>query len=252
MGLTLSGVFRRGFGVSVCWLAGIAAVGVVQNSALAGSISASPMMLEMPAGQSTSLLEIGNRGGEATTVQVRVFAWSQKGDEDRLEPTSDLLVSPAAASVAAGDTQVIRMLLRHPRGDAEMHYRLVVDELPVAAQNRQVNVAFRLSLPVVIAGKAVAVAAALRWELGGVQGRQVTLVVRNPGGRYVRISQVSAKLGSGQSVTARPVANNPGILPGAERRWRLELPADSVAAGTLRVTTDINGKQEEQALALIR
>ncbi|MBX6370208.1 MAG: molecular chaperone, partial [Rhodospirillales bacterium] len=148
-------------------LTGIA-LALCPRGAEAGALSVAPLSVELGAGRRIAALEVANRGAAAVAVQIRAFAWSQAGEEDRLAPTSDLLVSPTIARLGPSEEQVVRVALRRPPGAEERTYRLLLDELPDAAEaarrRAQIQVALRFSLPVLVRGTAPA-SPALSWRL---------------------------------------------------------------------------------------
>jgi fimbrial chaperone protein len=197
----------------------------------AGSLGVNPIFLEFGPGRTTATLEVTNRGGAATAVQIRLFAWSQQGDEDRLAATSDLLASPPLFDIKADEDQVVRLMLRRPADRLERPYRLLLDEIPPAGQARQIVVALRVSIPVIVAGTAPA-RPELTWRAERGAGNQIILAARNAGQRHVRVNVLEATLpGARSPVTARAVGANPFVLPGAERRWRLDIPGGAPRGG---------------------
>lgn len=229
-----------------------AAVGLFRPlPAAAGSLGLNPISLEIGPGRRMATIEVTNRGGAATTVQIRLFAWSQNGDEDILAPTSDLAVSPPIFDVKADEDQVLRLLLRRPAERMERAYRLILDEIPPPGRARQIVVALRISMPIIVAGTAPA-SPALQWQAGrGTNGR-IILTARNAGQRHTRINLLEAMLPRGGApLVARAVGSTPMILPGAERHWTLDVPGGAPRGGSLRLRAHIDGSSTaEQNVAL--
>ncbi|MCR0982682.1 fimbria/pilus periplasmic chaperone [Roseomonas pecuniae] len=181
-------------------------------------------------GQQTSVVTVTNRDATPTSVQVRAFDWSQDATRDRLTPTQDLLVSPPAFQLAPGGSQVVRMVLRRPPAGGERAFRLLVDQIPSPADaGQQVRFALRLSLPV-FAQTSANGRAQLEWRLqpGG------DLVILNRGTRRAQLAGLSLAAPGGASI---PLAapENPYVLPGVERHWRLR-GAPPRPGTTLRAT----------------
>ncbi|MCB4823541.1 fimbrial biogenesis chaperone [Roseicella aerolata] len=193
----------------------------------------SPTLLDFAPGQMAGLLEFANLGDGAISIDIDIVAWTQRGDEDILAPSEDIVVSPPAAVIPAGARQTLRVIFRRrPEGEGERSYRLLIAENPVAPdRNRTIAVAVTHSLPVFM-GPA----------LGGGQGRVQwraerspeggwDLVAANPGQRYIRIQSLSVLTSRAQQLPVEPRGRTPYVLPGVERRWRLpRVPAgiDSV------------------------
>jgi P pilus assembly chaperone PapD len=60
----------------------------------------------------------------------------------------------------------------------------------------------------------------LSWRAQREAGGQITFMASNSGQRPARVAEASIRLQDGTTVAIHPVAQNPYILPGAERRWR--------------------------------
>src|SRR4029079_19830605 len=91
-------------------------------------------------------------GDKATRVQRRRVPWSQADNEDRLEPTTDLLASPPIFELVPGGVQTVRLALRRPADpDRERSYRIVVSEVPGPPQPAFTGAQFalKLRLPVI-------------------------------------------------------------------------------------------------------
>lgn len=163
---------------------------MVTSPTIAQTLEIAPITVDLPAGRMTSTLRVTNRGTTTTTVQIRPFAWSQPAEGEKLDPTTTLIVSPPFTTLAPGDTQTVRIVLRKPVGAREDSYRLMVDQLPLAADAGTIRVALRISLPV-FAAPTGAARSNLTWKLVGTDPRTRLLVVRNDGTRRAKISALA-------------------------------------------------------------
>src|SRR5690348_12189977 len=93
----------RRAGVAFASACAVAAAGA------AGSISLSPIRVDLGPGQRSVALTVRNDGAHATLVQAQLVAWSQAGDDDVLEATADLIVSPPIFTIAPGTEQIVRI-----------------------------------------------------------------------------------------------------------------------------------------------
>ena len=222
-------------------------------AAHAQALEVAPVVVDMPAGQSTATLSVVNRGGTPTVVQARAFAWDQAGADDRLTSTGGLAISPPISKIEAGATQLIRIAVRERGGEAEQPYRILLDELPPPAEPGAVRVALRISMPVFVQpprpGKAE-----LDWAVRPGVGGQPELVARNRGKRRTRLVDMKLALPGGRNATVEP-NTNPYVLPGAERRWRLTAPAAAftgVSSVQLAAETDAGALSETVGVELGR
>lgn len=230
-------------------LGGATLAGVLRAApSRAAALGVNPVMLEFRPGRTTATFQVTNRGPTATAAQIRLFAWSQNGDEDVLTPTNDVLASPPLFEVKGDEEQMVRLVLRRPGEGSERTYRLILDEIPKASQQREVVVALRLSLPLIVTGTAPALPA-LTWRAERAGGDRILLAARNTGTQHVRINVLEALLPRG-AVTVQPVSANPYVLVGAERRW--QLPATGMASpGGLRLRIQAGtGPAAETTVAL--
>jgi fimbrial chaperone protein len=216
--------------------AALAGIGVAPSNAHAAGLQFSPILLDLGPGQRTATLEIMNRSADPRAVQVRPFTWSQPtGQDDALGATNDLAISPPLFTLPPNEMQLVRIVLRASGNDAaERAYRLLIDELPPPGQAGAVRLALRVSLPVFAAASS-RTAPDIRWSAQRA-GSGWDILAHNQGTRRARITELSATGPGGRRLAATPLAQNPWLLQGGHRRWRLEDPGRIVRSGsTLRV-----------------
>ena len=182
----------------------------------AQGLQVAPVGLELHAGESVTTVLVSNHSNQVAGMQVRSFAWSQQGGQDRLSPTQALDVSPPIFEVPAGGSQLVRLVLRSAPADAEAAYRLLFDQLPTAT-GTGVTLALRFSIPL-FAEPPNAVAADLDLHVER-EGAGAVLVARNRGTRRDRLFAPSllaagARLGLASNT-------NYYILAGSEQRWAI-------------------------------
>jgi fimbrial chaperone protein len=237
----------RSGSVASRWLGRFAVVAILLLVASAGAraqeLSVLPVTIQLAPGQLAATLTVSNRGASETSVQVRVYAWSQP-DGDQLQPTDAVIASPPLATIPAGGSQVVRLLLRQEPLRQEATYRLLLDQIPPPASPGTVRIALRLSIPI-FAEPPVRVAPAVRWGIE-IDGRQAYLVATNTGTRHLVVRDIAIRPATGAPLTVEANAS-PYILAGATRRWRLSTPAALPTPGTalhLTAQTD-NGTVSE-------
>lgn len=199
----------------------------------AGSLTILPVTIQLAPGQMATALTIINRGDVGTAFQIRAFDWIQNSTgEDHLRPTSTMLASPPLGTIAAGATQVVRMVLRVPPQGQEATYRILIDQIPPPAAPGTVRVALRLSIPI-FAEPASRVAPHVQWEVREFAS-QAFLVATNDGTRHETVHDISLTAPDGRLFRVEGNVS-PYILVGATRFWRIVsgLPAPGA---TLRLT----------------
>src|SRR5690606_35050558 len=103
----------------------------VAPTAIAASLQVAPTSLFIDAERNADGLTLSNSGAQSLYAQVRVFRWSQVDGEDRLEPTTDVAISPPMVELPLGGEQLVRVIRPiSPPTEMESSYRVIVDEIP--------------------------------------------------------------------------------------------------------------------------
>ena len=200
--------------VRVALVAGF--VGLVTcGHANAQALTVAPVSIHMAPGQMATSLTVTNESDSETAFQLRAFAW---GDDDRLLPTDQILASPPIGSIAAGASQVVRIVLRRPAQDREAAFRIIFDQIPPPAKAGTVRLALRLSIPI-FAEPVSPVASQLHWRIERANGRAYLIGV-NDGNQHERVRNIVLAAAAG-SVLKADDNQSPYILAGDTRRWRL-------------------------------
>jgi fimbrial chaperone protein len=202
-------------------LAAILIVLLTGLAARAQALAVLPVNILLSPGQKTTTLTVTNQGTSETSIQIRAYAWSQNDGEDKLTSSDAVVVSPPLASIAAGATQVIRLILRQPPQDSEATYRILVDQIPPPAEPGIVHVVLRLSIPI-FAQPITRAVPHLEFHLEDNAG-QTYLVGTNDGLRHEAIREIVLTTGDGRTLKEEASAS-PYILSGATRRWHITSP----------------------------
>jgi fimbrial chaperone protein len=214
-------------------------------SAGAQALSVLPVNVLFSPGQKATSLTVTNKGTSETAIQIRAFAWSQKGDEDPLTKTDMVLLSPPLAKLAPGATQVIRVILRQQPMSREDTYRILIDQIPPPAEPGVVHIMLRLSIPI-FALPATRAFPDVQFHLERDAG-QIYLVAINPGNLHEVVRDIVLTTSDGHKL--KPDSSPlPYILSGATRRWHM-VAQDSVPlqSETLQLTAHLDaGPIDEQ------
>ncbi len=210
-------------------------------SAVAASLQVAPVSLDFPPGAKASQLTLQNLSNTPIDAQIRVFRWAQKDGEELLTPSTDLVASPPAASLAPGQNYIVRLVRVSGKPvDGEESYRLLIDELPQASDGSgtKVNFIVRYSIPIFFSQANTN--PQLVWSAVSLKD-QLRITVRNDGTRHIRISGLKV-----EDVTGHSVAYGQGlvgyVLPHATMRWTV--PAKDMTPGTtLKITAQGNNGQ---------
>ena len=216
----------------------------------AQGLQVTPVVLDMQPGQTNATLLLANNAPEAATVQLRPFQWVQTATGDELRPTNLLGVSPPITQIAAGQTQVFRILLRRPAAIVEGSYRLMIDQLPSASSNPgNIRLLLRFSIPL-FSSASTETKPDIGWRIErDAQG--ASLVATNRGRVHVHLLD-PLRMTVGPATVDVDQLQNPYILPGTERTWHIRdatrLRAGGVAqlkvgsnAGPIEAQVDVAG-----------
>jgi fimbrial chaperone protein len=209
---------RRGLFLILCLLP-------LRAIAQVTSMDVAPTTLDLkPA--APALFFVTNHSARAVTVQIEAMDWRQEQNRDVLTPSGEFFASPPMVRIAPGARQSVRVMAK-PAGDGEHAYRLLVSELPDAAQDGDgVHVLLQFSVPVFVR-KDAARAPQLSWR--ATAGR---LTAANSGTQAVKIDRLALN-GSPMAGLALTY-----ILPGAahdfaiDARMQLHISAHEARSGT--------------------
>jgi len=194
-------------------------------------------------------LTVINEGSTETAIQIRAYAWSQPDGNDQLSISDEVLASPPLASIAAGATQVIRLILRHAPQGREGTYRILLDQIPSAAVPGVVQIVLRLSIPI-FAQPMTRTAPHVQFHIER-DGEQVYLVGINDGLRHEAIRDIVLSTSDGHKLKTESGAS-PYILAGTTRRWPIATQgALQPSSETVRMTAHAESGAIEQQVRIV-
>lgn len=201
----------------------------VQHST-ATSLHVTPVMIDLTAPAGAGVITLRNDGTAAATVQLRVFKWMQQNGEDTYLATKDVVVSPPMTKLAPGAQQTIRVVRTKKTLAGQESYRLFVDEVPQATQQKQTGIRFLIRQSIPVFFNAISVEKAkVSWSASS-KGRNLTLTARNSGADRLKVSKLLLKDQSGK-VLARVEGLTGYVLGGSTRQWNFTLPAGTTIKG---------------------
>lgn len=224
---------------------------LASGPAQASGLQVSPVTVTLTARETADGLTLSNVGDAIVHAQVRVYHWRQGPDGDILDPSTGLVISPPMVVIEPGGQQLVRVIRTKPapaEGQAEDAYRIVIDELPVARDDREgIDFVLRYSLPVFIQPAGTEQTPNLTWSLIETDGK-IGIGVANSGLKHAQIADVSIQWPDGRQTVLAP-----GLLgyalPGATRIWgTAESWPATMPAGKLKVR--INGQEAQHELPL--
>ncbi len=183
------------------------------------SINLNPIVAEIAPDASGAAYRVTNQGEEPVTLQVTARRWMQDGAEEWYTSAEDLLIAPAMLAIASGETRIVRIAPRKRDASREQAYRVTFTEVLTddAAPGAAARTYLVLDVPLFFQAKDAQAALAL--IATPLPGGELSIVLRNHGSGYARLS--SARLVDGEN---RELARLPGsyyVLAGAAREWRI-------------------------------
>ena len=193
---------------SVAALAAFTALTAIDPS-WAASLQVAPVKVEVASPGAATTVKLRNEGTTSLNAQIRVFRWSQVNGEDKLEPTTDVVASPPLTKLSPKTDYTVRLVRVSKTPVAkEETYRLFIDELPDAAnqRNRAVNLLLRYSIPVFFypASGAPAQRLACRtviWAAGVAASPLAAALASADGSEVDRAGRVTATVTSSRSTS---------------------------------------------------
>lgn len=228
------------------------AYAAVSTAAYASGLQVTPVSVSIP--DRASVIWLSNDATTPLRAQVRVFRWTQEDNQDKLEPTQDVLASPPFIEIEPGGRQVVR-LVRFSQAvqtltDCETPYRILVDELPTIESGSRTGLDFRLqySIPVYLTSEGCDDARPkLSWTVTQ-NGHSARLNVVNLGQTHAQLGSISFVDSQGNQTEL-----NDGllgyVLPGAQRSFALAVPPSTFAGGG-QFKVMLNGAQATEPLSL--
>lgn len=225
-------------------------------SAAAANFTVAPVRMEFAPEQRAVAITLNNSDAKKVVVEARVYLWEQVDGQDKLTPSSDLIVTPALAEVPANSAQLIRVGRRTQvrAGPVERTYRVVLQEVVPSAEAAPSGITFalRMSLPAFIAPVLPEKEFARpkpEWSARTGPKGELLVTLRNAGTKRVQVIGVEAEGGDGKPLGAfEPMFY---VLAGQARTLTLKPSGPLPAAGTvltLKAHTDAGDQVASVAL----
>ena len=207
------------------------------------NLQISPVTLNLRAAQSAAGINLQNLGDQPIYGQVRVFAWDQRGGEEVLAPTQELVASPPIVEIAANSRQTIR-LVRAQAGPVaqEKTYRVLIDEISREDDSGRsgVDIRLRYSVPVFVLPAGAPGREALDWQVFREQGEWM-LRIKNSGNVHAQIGAMTLTNQAGKEFAVSKGLFG-YVLAERMRVWRLPVAREAELDGPLSIAVNVNAK----------
>lgn len=228
--------------------AALVALLLVTPRVAASDFQASPVRLYLDEALRSEVINVVNRGAKPVRLQITTHLWSEPPrGEPRLEPTTALVVFPSLLTLAPGEHRTVRVGTIVAPVDREESYRLIIEELPSAADQGALGVAIRtrLSIPVFSTPRAARPRPAI--EAPRLEGRELVFAVVNEGQRHVRVGQLQVTLEPERGAATEAKLQGWYVLAGGRREYHVPLPAGLTCLRRVRVSAPVEGASTLEA-----
>ena len=217
-------------------LAGLLAFFMASAATQAGQISIRPLGLVLTSEQPIRTFRVTNPGAEPVTVQIQPLSWRQHDENDELNPTRELLITPPIVTIPPGETQLVRAGLRRaPKPAEELAYRVQFSEIPPPPEAGFTGlvVALNISVPVFVTPPAPVGAEAF-WQGWMRPDGQLELQVANRGNAHLKLTQVRV-LARGNEIGSRNTLIY--VLPGSTRSLTVPVNGGLTSGSSVDIET---------------
>jgi fimbrial chaperone protein len=222
---------------------------LIAKAAGAQTLSVLPVNIFLSAGQKATSLTVTNQGTIETAIQIRVYGWGQKDNEDQLTATDEVVLSPPLVRIAPGSAQVVRLILRHLPEGHEATYRILLDQIPPPAEAGIVHVVLRLSIPI-FAQPAIRAFPDVQFHLER-DGGKIYLVGINAGLIHESIRDIVLATSDGRKLKP-DTSVSPYVLSGSTRRWLITAQdSQPLTSETLQLTARADAGAIDQQVRFV-
>lgn len=226
----------------------ISLLALASTASAAGGFRVTPILGDVAPDRQVPTFRVHNSATSPLTVQISGHDWQQSDNVDVVVPSDRLLVVPPLATIAPGDTQVVRVALKDDRPASELSFRLHVQEVLAPPQPGFVGVrtAIKADLPLFFA-PAVA-SRKMDWQASVSRDGHLRVSAENSGTRFTRLSRLSAYADDDSLLAAQPGPLY--ILAGATRSWELPIAQAVKPGARLRLLVETGREQLEHTVTV--
>ncbi|WP_273804979.1 fimbrial biogenesis chaperone [Providencia rettgeri] len=217
-------------------------------SSHAATLQVYPVNIDFSENEKAKAVYVSNAGKSAINAQIRVFLWQQDLGENKLIETKEIIVSPPLTDIPPGQQQMIRIILPNQKTtNAELSYRLIIDELPSSDETQNggaINFLLRYSLPIFINTPSTPVDNAKIHVWIDKSTTPALLKVSNENNQHIKLSDVSITNQGKKVVVSKGLLGY--VLANNQMQW--PLPAHLSSGQNIEVT--LNEHNEPQTFSI--
>lgn len=214
----------------------------------AATLQVYPVNIDFSENEKAKAVYVSNAGESAINAQIRVFLWQQGAGENKLIETKEIIVSPPLTGIPPGQQQMIRIILPNQiTTNAELSYRLIIDELPGSDEVQNggaINFLLRYSLPIFINTPSTPVDNAKIHVWIDKSTTPALLKVSNENNQHIKLSDVSITNQGKKVLVSKGLLGY--VLANNQMQW--PLPAHLSSGQNIEVT--LNEHTEPQTFSI--
>lgn len=207
----------------------------------AGQFSVTPVRIYVAPKDRAAAVTITNESDDELVMQADVFVWKQTPEgKDDLTLSEDLFLSPPIIKLAPRSRQVVRLaMLRPPKTDRQLTYRVIVREIPEAKPAKktvELQIALAFSLPVFITPSGAKHKLGCAIERAGEN--TVKAVCENTGTAYAQPREFVLTSSKGEKLASRDTGGY--ILPDIKRSFEIKRKEGRIPGGNARLAVTLD------------
>ncbi|HEY0209195.1 MAG TPA: fimbria/pilus periplasmic chaperone [Acerihabitans sp.] len=218
----------------------LAGLWAISPQVFAQALAIVPIRQDLSPAHRSASFTLTNNSETPSVIQIRGYSWIQQGNNDSFVSTAKLSVSPPFATIPAGKSQTVRLLLREPAGKVEESYRIIFDQIP-DRDAAKVQLAIRFTVPVFSLSAAPA-KPDVQWRIER-RGEGMMLMANNQGLKHSMIYNLSATTENGERLKLTG-PGMPYLLAGNQQHWLISDPRHVLTTGS-RVHVQVPGPQDK-------
>jgi fimbrial chaperone protein len=229
---------------------------LIAAHAAAFSLKVTPIPIVITGGATSTMVEIQNEGSEPLRIQASVFDWTQAASgEDKLAPSTELLVFPSLVTIAAGASRKVRIGTQGGYGPNEKSFRVIFGEIPaditpVNGGQELVAMVANVSVPIFV--RPPGATGGTRIEGLSATKDHVTFGVRSVGSAHALVERVRVDV-LGEAGKPLGTAEIAGwyVLPGQVRPFDIPFGKDVSCAGAKKLVVTATSRESGAATATL-
>ncbi|MEX2367270.1 MAG: fimbria/pilus periplasmic chaperone, partial [Pseudohongiellaceae bacterium] len=195
---------------------------------LGAELQVTPILQEIPSGETTAVYRVINTGEQSVTVQVTALAWQQENGVRTTSNASNIQINPPLMTLSPDQEEWVRVVLTTERSDKEQAFRVFFTQVPETAETLHPGVRTLIRFDTPLFFQAEEPQTDLQWALHqNPDGWH--LQVRNTGTRFANLTRLVMETDGGRRLLVSEGVQY--ILPGTSHSWWLELTDDEALGG---------------------